>query len=356
MLDPGALGGLLATFVPGGLEVAVDLSFAMSSRDGLRVNGLPGFTIPVFDHLALGPVSLHDVVVEIAPATGGLSVATIAGIDLAIGPFAATVEGAGLRTTISAPGGTGGNLGPLDVALAGIAPTVVGLSLDAGAVKAAGTLLFDPSTDTYGGIVAVDALAVGISAVGIVTAHSPDDWSLLFALFIDIPSIPLGFGFTLNGVGGLAGVNRTLDAEALGAAVRRAALDAVLFPEDPVGDAQPTIDELAVDLPAERRPLRVRPGRRRSAGARRRWSRPSSASSSPLPDPITIAVLGSVTSVLPTEDLDLVALHLDVAGVVDFGAGDAGDRRQPARLARRRLRPVRRHGPTGELRRPARAS
>ena len=40
-----------------------------------------------------------------------------------------------------------------------------------------------------------------------------------------------------------------------------------------------------------------------------------------LPDPVVLAVLGTVTCVLPSEDLDLVALHLDVGGVFDFGAG-----------------------------------
>jgi hypothetical protein len=40
-----------------------------------------------------------------------------------------------------------------------------------------------------------------------------------------------------------------------------------------------------------------------------------------LPDPITVAVLGSIKSVLPTAELDLVALRLDLAGVIDTAAG-----------------------------------
>ncbi len=39
-----------------------------------------------------------------------------------------------------------------------------------------------------------------------------------------------------------------------------------------------------------------------------------------LPDPVIIAVLGSVTAILPTPDVDLVAINLDVGGVIDFGA------------------------------------
>jgi hypothetical protein len=40
-----------------------------------------------------------------------------------------------------------------------------------------------------------------------------------------------------------------------------------------------------------------------------------------LPDPIVIAVLGSISSVLPSDDVSLVVLHLDVSGVIDAAAG-----------------------------------
>ena len=40
-----------------------------------------------------------------------------------------------------------------------------------------------------------------------------------------------------------------------------------------------------------------------------------------LPDPVVIVVLGSMTAILPTPDIALVELHLDVAGVIDVTAG-----------------------------------
>jgi len=40
-----------------------------------------------------------------------------------------------------------------------------------------------------------------------------------------------------------------------------------------------------------------------------------------LPDPLVIVVLGSLSAVLPSKDLELVALNLDVAGAIDFEAG-----------------------------------
>jgi hypothetical protein len=40
-----------------------------------------------------------------------------------------------------------------------------------------------------------------------------------------------------------------------------------------------------------------------------------------LPDPVTVGLIGSVTSVLPAEDVELVAIHLDIGGGIDTAAG-----------------------------------
>ena len=172
---------------------------------------------------------------------------------------------------------------------------------------------------------------------------------MFFALFVDLPSIQLGFGFTLEGVGGVAGINRAIDVDALGSAVRSGSLDTILFPPDPIADAPIIIEEFrSIFPPADGSyvfgPI-VKIG----------WGTPALIEAElgiviQLPDPLVIVVLGSVSAVLPSKDLELVALHLDVAGVIDFEAGHAGDRRQPARLARRRLRPVGRHGAAGGVR------
>ena len=82
-------------------------------------------------------------------------------------------------------------------------------------------------------------MGVGICAVVIIETEAPgvDGWSMFFALFLELPSIQLGFGFTLTGVGGVAGINRTIDPDALGSAVRSGSLDTILFPADPIAEA-----------------------------------------------------------------------------------------------------------------------
>ena len=52
--------------------------------------------------------------------------------------------------------------------------------------------------------------------------------------------IQLGFGFTLNGVGGMVGINRAIDTTALANLVRAGQSEELLFPKNVVADA-PTI-------------------------------------------------------------------------------------------------------------------
>ena len=58
-----------------------------------------------------------------------------------------------------------------------------------------------------------------------------------------IPPIDLTFGFTLNAVGGVIGIEHRLDTDALRASLADGALDHIMFPADPVaaapGDPRP---------------------------------------------------------------------------------------------------------------------
>ena len=54
--------------------------------------------------------------------------------------------------------------------------------------------------------------------IGVLDTIMPDGssgFSFLLIITFTLPPIQLGFGFTLNGVGGLGGVNRTMNTDAL---------------------------------------------------------------------------------------------------------------------------------------------
>ena len=84
------------------------------------------------------------------------------------------------------------------------------------------------------------------------------DGSPGFSLLIIITAefgtgIQLGFGFTLLGVGGLLGLNRTMRLQPLMEGVRTGAIDSVMFPRDVVANAPRIISDLRDVLPARSR-------------------------------------------------------------------------------------------------------
>ena len=69
----------------------------------------------------------------------------------------------------------------------------------------------------------------------------------------------IGFGFTLEGIGGMIGVHRAVDVNQLVAGMRTGAFDDLLFPADPVGDAPRIIATLRQLFPMRRNTLTVGP-------------------------------------------------------------------------------------------------
>ena len=319
-LDMGAADAFLSGIF-GSTSARMDLAASWSPSGGVALEGsIEGLNLTVPLEIRLGPLTIHSVTaeVEIGPTTALRALFSLSA-DLGVIAFSAAGIGAEISGHLS---DGAGNAGLLEIDPPRIVPpSGVGIAVDAGVASGGGFLYLDPDAGEYAGVFELQVLAVGISAVGLIETQAPgvDGWSVFLALFLDLPSIQLGFGFTLTGVGGLAGMNRTLDADALSSAVRSGSLDAVLFPQDPVADAPEVIATLGALFPAADGRVVFGPV------VRFGWGTPSLVEAEigfvvSLPDPITIAVIGSLTSVLPTAEVDLVALRLDVAGVVDFGA------------------------------------
>jgi hypothetical protein len=69
-----------------------------------------------------------------------------------------------------------------------------------------------------------------------VSSSGNASWRMAFSGGLEFtPPIQLSFGFTLVGVGGLAGINRRPDTEALRAAAHSGDLSNLLFPRDLTG-------------------------------------------------------------------------------------------------------------------------
>src|SRR5439155_9966724 len=121
---------------------------------------------------------------------------------------------------------------------------------------------FDPEEEQYAGVLQLSFKAIGITAIGLLTTRLPDPsgpagatkkgFSLLVIITIDLPPIQLGYGFTLNGVGGLMGIHRRMVVEALRNGVRDGSVNAILFPQDVIARAPQIISQLrSIFPPAE---------------------------------------------------------------------------------------------------------
>ena len=94
--------------------------------------------------------------------------------------------------------------------------------------------------------------AIGIKAIAILNTKVPDaGWSLLLLIFGNFPAIQLSFGFTLTSIGGLIGLQHTISTDALSKGMATGALDAILFPANPVGDAPQIINTLRTVFPTK---------------------------------------------------------------------------------------------------------
>ena len=319
-LDTSKTDSFLATLIPLNVDLGFELGVGWSSAYGFFVEGNASPQIDLGVHQSIGPFRIDTV-------HAGL---TLGGPDLplevsltgkgALGPLEVVVQRLGVTADVKFQRG---NLGPVDLSLGLKPPTGLGIRIDAGLISGGGFLMFDPANHRYAGVLDCSIVdLVQVKIIGVLDTVMPDGsagFSFLLVITFQFPPVQLGFGFTLSGVGGVGGVNRSMSFDALRAGLRAHTLDSVLFPADPVGNAPRIISDIESYFP-------VAPGRYVFGPMfQASWGTPSLISLSigvilEVPDPVRLAILGQIASDLPTEDFALIELHIDVLGTVDFGA------------------------------------
>jgi Family of unknown function (DUF6603) len=305
----------------------LDLSAALawSSKTGFAFTGQGTLEASISVHLSIADV-LHVDTIYIGLLVSGdgvsLSAAATGGLD--VGPIAATVDRIGLRLDLIPVGNDKppGNLGTLDLGFGFKPPSGLGINIDAGPVTGGGFIEFDQAAGRYAGVLALSLYSVQIKAIGLLDTRLPGGepgYSFLILITVEFNPIQLGFGFTLNGVGGLCGINRTIVTEALQAGVRSHSLDHILFPDDPVKNAPAIISDLrAIFPPAEGRYV-FGPMLKLGWGGGLNLVEAELGLILEVPPPIVIVILGQFNVNLPNPDAAVVELHLDVLGIIDFG-------------------------------------
>jgi hypothetical protein len=323
VIDTTNADGFLATVLSGvHVEGGFDLKLTWAPDTGIHFVGGAQLEIDLPLHLNLGPVALPTLYLVAGASNSGIPLELSAALGITLGPISASVDRVGVNGLLSFPD-HGGNLGPADLSLAFKPPSGLGIAIDAGVLAGGGFIGFYADKGQYAGVFDAALLdVVQINIIAVVDTILPDGskgYSFLMVLTFNFPPIQLSFGFTLTGVGGLVGVNRTMSKDALHAGFRAHSLNSVLFPNDPIKNAPQIISDIRNFFPpAEGRYLF---GPMLQLG----WGTPTLITLSlgvilEVPDPVRILILGLIDAGLPTADAALIEIHIDVLGLVDFAA------------------------------------
>jgi hypothetical protein len=321
VLDLSNGDGFVAT-VTGGARLDSDFAvgFSATPENGVQFHGSGALEIAIPVHVEVGPVEIHTVYLAARPAAGSVPLELSAGLSAQLGPVAAAVDRLGVVVDLGFPDG-GGNVGPANVAFSFKPPTGVGLAIDAGLVAGGGFLYADPDRSEYAGAVELEfADFLALKGIGLISTRMPDGskgFSLIVVLTVEFggTGLQLGYGFTLLAVGGILGLNRAMNLQALAEGVRTGAIESVMFPSDVVANAPRILSDLRAFFPPEQGTFVIGPM------AKIGWGTPTLISVSlgvVIEIPGDLAVLGVLRAVLPTVDLPLLRLQVDFAGALEF--------------------------------------
>jgi hypothetical protein len=317
VIDPGD-DGLLSALISDPIEItAGDILVGWRYGRGVYFEGGSNLTVSVPLNLDLGPISIEALSLTLSLSRPPSITAAVTGA-LAIGPFYAYAEGIGVTAVIVED--PDGILGNHDLRFGFKAPTGYALSLDAAPISGGGMIAV--YEHEYRGALALKFERFGFSAFALLSTRLPngaDGFSLAASIFGEF-NLPLGYGFFLTGVGGVIGVNRTVDTNAMREVLFEGRFTNLLFPADPIANAAKILEDMAAILPPREGQHLIGPV------ARIGWGTPILIEVTlgvviEFGSHTRVLVVGSIASNLPTKDAALVSLNLAFFGEIDFAAG-----------------------------------
>jgi len=313
--------GFISAIIPEeGLEIPFDFIIGYSTKKSLYFGANAGLILALPVHVdILGIIKINEIYLEILTKEFGLAANMAVTGSVFLGPLKASFERIGLSTKFDWTK-EDKNLGFADLSLGFKPPNGLGLAIDAGVVKGGGYLFFDHDRGEYAGALElVFSEWIALKAIGLITTKLPDGskgFSMIIIITVEFGTgIQLGYGFTLLGVGGLLGLNRTVNIEPLAQGVRTGAIESVMFPQDVVANAPRIISDLRQFFPPEQGTFLIGPM------AKIGWGTPTLVSASlgviiEFPD-VTITILGVLKVILPDESADVLRLQVNFIGRIE---------------------------------------
>jgi hypothetical protein len=299
----------------GSTTMPLELGVGFSTTQGIYLVGSAEFAITIPAHVALGPIEVQTVTISTRPTGDSLPVKVTAALTAKLSAVTATIDGLGFAANIALRSDGKGNLGPVDVGLAFVPPTGIGIFIESSSVSGGGFLFFDEPNGRYGGAVELRAYSIDIKAFGLIETKVPGvSFSFVIVISAEFNPIQLGFGFTLNGVGGLIGINRTVNSDEVSKKLRDGTVDNILFPTNLIQNAPQIISDLAALFPAADSRYVFGPL------AKLGWAGLVNGTIGvilELPSK-AVTIIGNINAILPKPDNALVVLDMDIAGKLDF--------------------------------------
>jgi hypothetical protein len=300
------------------VQAEAQIGLGMSLLSGFIITGGGKLAIELSVHIDLGPIAIQALQLTLQPAADKFNLGAGVNLSANLGPLVAAVEGVGLQVALQFKHG---NLGPAQLDISFLPPKGVGLSVNAGVVQGGGFLYIDTDRGEYAGALQLEiADFLSVAAIGLISTKMPDGssgFSLLVILTADFGSgIQLSFGFTLQAVGGLLGLNRTILFQPLLDGIRTNSVQSIMFPQDVIANAPRIVSDLRTLFPPQQGTFLIGPM------AKLGWGEPTLISLSlaviiEIP-PGDAAILGILRTNLPADQAAILVLQVNFAGVLEF--------------------------------------
>jgi hypothetical protein len=310
---------LAALLAGANVEGRFDLGLEYRLNEGLVVKAAGGLEIALPMHQSLGSVEFETLFLMLrVNDNGSLTLETSAALTGTLGPLTASVERLGVQLDLSFSSGVDQRFGPLDLKLGFKPPNGVGLAVNAGVVRGGGFLYLDYAKGQYAGAIELTfAEFLSLKAIGLINTRMPDGskgFSLLIVVTAEFGTpLQLGFGFTLNAVGGLLGLNRTMRLEEIALGVKNGSIESLMFPQDVIANAPQIISDMQRFFPPEADTFLIGPM------AKLGWGGMVSVSLAVMIEtpPGNIAVVGVIKIGVPDEDISLVFIQANFIGAFE---------------------------------------
>ena len=313
-----------ATFLKDDISAKFDLPVAYDYLNGFKMDGGYSFHLDIdCDNKEIGSLKLNSLGIDLGSVKGDLGTLQLQAVpsfSIQLGDcvtMSFDKLGVGMDLNVAKINSLGNySIGDFDPDFRFKFPEGIGIAIDCSVVKGAALIGYDDEKKELFGAMELSVLErFGVSAMLMMTFG--DKFSMLAMLSTRFtPGVPLGLGFTLTAVGGMLGLHRMLDYDAIRDSVHNGSLESVFFVQDVmkhIGDMRKAADNI---FPAKRDQFFVgllgqisyEPVVRCSFGLMFQ-----------VPEPFSIIIVGALAVAI--QGTDIIRINVAFSGEIDFKKG-----------------------------------